>query len=53
MEKQTHSAVQAGLIGAGIQASRSPHLHECEARELGLTYSYRLINLTQLGKCCN
>jgi shikimate dehydrogenase len=49
MEKQTHSAVQAGLIGAGIQASRSPHLHECEARELGLTYSYRLIDLTQLG----
>lgn len=40
--------VQVGLIGAGIQASRSPHLHEREARALGLTLSYRLFDLEQL-----
>lgn len=40
--------VQVGLIGAGIQASRSPHLHEREARALGLTVSYRLLDLEQL-----
>lgn len=39
MENQPRSAVQVGLIGAGIQASRSPHLHECEARALGFTCS--------------
>ena len=42
-------AVQVGLIGAGIQASRSPHLHESEARALGIDCSYRLIDLTALG----
>ena len=49
MEKHSSKSVQVGLIGAGIQASRSPHLHECEARELGLACSYRLIDLVQLG----
>jgi hypothetical protein len=29
MEKHFRKSVQVGLIGAGIQASRSPHLHEC------------------------
>jgi shikimate dehydrogenase len=37
------------LIGAGIQASRSPHLHECEARAAGIVCSYQLIDLAQLG----
>lgn len=38
-----------GLIGAGIQASRSPALHEREAAEQGLRCTYRLIDLDALG----
>jgi shikimate dehydrogenase len=38
-----------GLIGAGIQLSRSPALHEREADEQGLRYVYKLIDLDQLG----
>src|SRR5215813_1663000 len=40
--------LQVGLIGSGIQASRSPHLHECEARAAGFVCSYRLFDLAQL-----
>ncbi len=49
MENHFGKAVQIGLIGAGIQASRSPHLHECEARAAGISCSYQLIDLAQLG----
>ena len=38
-----------GLIGAGIQASRTPGMHENEAREHGVPYVYRLIDLDRLG----
>ena len=38
-----------GLIGAGIQASRAPALHEQEAAEQGLRCIYRLIDLEVLG----
>ncbi|HTI67293.1 MAG TPA: shikimate dehydrogenase [Caulobacteraceae bacterium] len=38
-----------GLIGAGIQASRSPFMHEQAGRRQGFDYSYRLIDLTTLG----
>jgi shikimate dehydrogenase len=38
-----------GLIGAGIQASRSPALHEREGEEQGLRTIYRLIDLETLG----
>jgi shikimate dehydrogenase len=38
-----------GLIGAGIQASRTPAMHEREAAELGLRYSYKLIDLDLLN----
>src|SRR5206468_4232698 len=38
-----------GLIGAGIQPSRMPALHEREGAEQGLTYIYRLIDLEVLG----
>ena len=41
-------AVLAGLIGAGIQASRTPALHEHEGDAQGLRYLYRLIDLDQL-----
>ncbi len=37
------------LIGAGIQISRTPAMHEQEAREHGLTCLYKLVDLTQLG----
>jgi len=42
-------AVLVGLIGAGIQASRSPALHEREGAAQGLRYLYRLIDLDVLG----
>ena len=38
-----------GLIGAGIQGSRSPALHEGEARAQGVQLSYELIDLDVLG----
>lgn len=41
--------VLVGLIGAAIQASRSPALHEREAAEQGLTCLYQLIDLERLG----
>lgn len=44
---QNH-VILAGLIGAGIQASRTPALHEHEGDSQGLRYLYRLIDLDQL-----
>ncbi|QZI71518.1 shikimate dehydrogenase [Pseudomonas protegens] len=44
-----HTGVLAGLIGAGIQASRTPALHEHEGDAQNLRYLYRLIDLDQLG----
>ena len=38
-----------GLIGAGIQRSRSPALHQREAKEQGLSLAYELIDLDKLG----
>jgi shikimate dehydrogenase len=38
-----------GLIGAGIEASRTPAMHEREASELGLRYVYKLIDLDRLN----
>jgi shikimate dehydrogenase len=48
-EHPPNSSVLVGLIGEGIQASRSPHLHEQEARELGIHYFYQLIDLQKLS----
>ena len=42
-------SVLVGLIGAGIQASRTPAMHEREGAELGLRYIYKLIDLEQLN----
>lgn len=39
-----------GLIGDGIQGSRSPALHEEEARHHGLTLHYELIDLARRGR---
>jgi shikimate dehydrogenase len=38
-----------GLIGAGIQASRTPGMHELEGDALGLRILYRTIDLERLG----
>ena len=38
-----------GLIGADLQASLSPALHEREAAELGLRYAYERLDLAVLG----
>lgn len=40
--------ILVGLIGAGIRDSRSPALHEEEARRLGLRCVYRRIDLDEL-----
>lgn len=40
---------RVGLIGADIGPSLSPALHEHEARELGLDYSYERIDISKLG----
>ena len=43
-------SILCGLIGAGIQGSRSPALHEAEAAAQGLRCEYRLIDLERLGR---
>ena len=48
-ELDQRPAVLVGLIGQGIQASRSPALHEREGTEQGLRLVYRLIDLDLLG----
>ena len=42
-------SVLVGLVGAGIQASRTPRLHEREGARQGLRYVYKLIDLEALG----
>jgi shikimate dehydrogenase len=49
MPTSSSNSTLVGLIGAGIQKSLSPALHEHEAKELGLNYLYRLIDLDALG----
>lgn len=41
--------ILVGLIGAGIQRSLSPALHESEARAMGLQLHYQLIDLDVAG----
>ena len=48
-DDHTRPAFLVGLIGAGIQASRTPALHEREGDEQGLRYLYKLIDLQALG----
>lgn len=43
-------ALLVGLIGAGIQASRTPAMHEAEAARLGIPLSYRLIDSDALPR---
>ncbi|MET0256991.1 MAG: shikimate dehydrogenase [Methylobacterium sp.] len=44
-----NSTIQVGLIGSGIQLSRSPALHEAEGRANGLSLSYELIDFSTRG----
>lgn len=48
MSTSRPASVLAGLIGAGIQASRTPALHEREGEAQGLRYTYQLIDLEAL-----
>jgi len=45
----TKPSFLVGLIGSGIQASRTPSLHEREGDEQGVRYTYKIIDLEQLG----
>lgn len=42
-------SVLCGLIGSGIQASRTPPMHEQEGEAQGLRYVYKTIDLDKLG----
>lgn len=43
------ASVLVGLIGAGIQESRTPHMHEAEGARLGLRYIYKLLDIEPIG----
>jgi shikimate dehydrogenase len=49
MATSSQPSFLVGLIGAGIQASRTPAMHEREGADQGLLYLYRLIDLRKLG----
>ena len=42
-------SVLIGLVGAGIQGSRSPALHQRDGDAHGLRYIYKLVDLERLG----
>ena len=42
-------SILVALVGTGIQASRTPELHETEGAALGLRYVYRLVDLEASG----
>lgn len=43
-------AVLVGLLGSGIQLSRTPAMHEAEARAHGVPYIYRLLDTELMGE---
>jgi len=45
----TRRSVLVGLIGKGIQMSRTPAMHEVEGRELGLNLVYTLLDTDRMG----
>ena len=49
MTAESEATILLGLIGAGIQASRTPALHEKEAAEQGRRCIYKLIDLDRLA----
>jgi shikimate dehydrogenase len=48
-EGRQRAQVQVGLLGRAIQSSRSPIMHEREAKRLGIACSYLLIDFDALG----
>jgi len=49
MATSSQPSFLVGLIGAGIQASRTPAMHEREGAEQGLLYLYKLIDIVKLA----
>lgn len=49
VEGAVRDPIRVGLIGAGIQASRSPSMHMEEAAALGMRLQYELFDLDGLG----
>jgi shikimate dehydrogenase len=41
--------VVVGLVGKGIQASRTPAMHEAEGRRQGFHYMYQLLDTARMG----
>jgi len=41
--------ILVGLVGRGIQMSRTPAMHEAEGRALSITYVYRLLDADRMG----
>lgn len=44
------NSVLVGLLGKGIQLSRTPKVHEIEGERLGLNYVYKLLDTAELHK---
>lgn len=49
MSTAREAAFLVGLVGRGIQRSRSPAMHQAEADALGIRCTYRLIDLNALN----
>ena len=49
MQPSSRGGVLVGLIGRGIQLSRTPAMHEAEGRAQGIAYIYRLIDADLMG----
>ncbi|NQV99940.1 MAG: shikimate dehydrogenase [Rhodospirillales bacterium] len=48
MQPRIHPSIMVGLIGQGIQKSRSPVMHETEAAALGLKLTYLLLDTDRM-----
>ena len=46
---QRHPPVLVGLLGRGIQSSRSPIMHQREGARLGMRFTYALVDFDWLG----
>jgi shikimate dehydrogenase len=49
LKSEVRPLLLAGLLGRGIQASRTPRMHKAEGERLGLSYDYRLFDFDRLG----
>ncbi len=46
--QNANAPVLVGLVGKGIQKSRTPRMHEAEGKAQGLNYTYRLFDTEQM-----